>query len=297
MTPGDEAKILHLREYILKLASATQRLGPSRYLTCDKTNFSDSALSFSSRPPPEIAGIELTNQGQGNTVGLQSLGIVPQTVFLNGREPSVSAPSSRRADSVRRLSLNEKRPTVASSHRISRAGNDHAYGDLRRKLAQIDGSVISLATPATGTESRAPQSVASPGFSEGDPSPRPRDTSRPSSSVADTEPPHDVQSPFQRPSSPSAESLGSNTHPFPTGVRPSKRGLQIGDGRKAAPAIGTVNTQATATGVLEAAVKLRADLGSEGPSGRASPISFGGTARKESRLRPSFPAPAPSTYG
>jgi hypothetical protein len=262
-------------------------------LTCDKTDSSDSLLSFSSRPPPEIAGIELTNQGQGNTVGLQSLGIVPQTVFLNGREPSASAPSSRRTDSsIRRLSLNEKRHTVFSSHRTSRPGNDHAYGDLRRRLAQIDGSVISLTTPATGTE----KSVASPGLSESDP-PRPSGHSRPSSSVADTEPPQDVQSLFQRPSSPSASSLASNTHPFPTGVRTSKRGLQVGDGRKAAPAIGTVNTEATATGVLEAAVKLRADLSSEEPSGRASPISFVGPARRESRLRTPFHAPAPTTYG
>jgi len=265
------------------------------------TDLPEFFFSFSSRPPPEIAGVELTNQSQGNTVGLQSLGIVPQTVFLNGREPSTSAPSSRRTDSTRRLSLNEKRLTVPSSHRTSRGGNDHAYGDLRRRLAQIDSSVISLTTPGTGTESRAPQSVTSAGVSaEGEPaypSPRPPGNSRPPSSLADTEPPQDVQSPAQRPSSPSADSIASNMHPFPTGVRPSKRGLQVGDGRKAAPAIGTVNTQATATGVLEPVTKLRADLGSEEPSGRASPISFVGTARKESRLRTPFPAPAPTTYG
>lgn len=33
MVPGDEAKILHLREYILKLAAATQRSGYLGYLT------------------------------------------------------------------------------------------------------------------------------------------------------------------------------------------------------------------------------------------------------------------------
>lgn len=226
------------------------------------------------------------------------MGIVPQTVFLNGREPSASAPSSRKTDSTRRLSLNEKRPAVPSSHRTSRGGND-AYGDLRRRLAQIDSSVISLTTPTTGTESRVPQSVASTGVSEGDtlahPSPHPPNNSRPPSSIADTEPPQDTPGRTQRLSSPSADSIASNTHPFPTGVRPTRRGLQVGDGRKAAPAIGTVNTEATATGVLEAAVKLRADLGVEEPSGRASPVSFGGTARKENRTP--FPVPAPTTYG
>lgn len=256
------------------------------------------SYSFASRPPIEIAGIELTNQGNGNTVGLQSLGIVPQTVFLNTRESAVSAPNSRKPESTRRTSMTDKRLTVLSSNRTSRAGNDHAYGDLRRKLAQMDSSVVSLNTP----HALAPQSVTSPGMSEGDfpgiSSPRQPITSpRPPSSLADTDAARDTMSPFQRPSSPSAESLASNAYPFPSGIRPSKRGLNVGDGRKAAPAIGTVNTEAMATGVLEAAVKLRADLGSEEPSGRASPMSFVGTARKDSRLRVPAPVPASSTYG
>lgn len=197
--------------------------------------------------------------------------------------------------------MNDKRLTVLSSNRTSRAANDQMYGDLRRKLAQIDSSVVSL-TPHTTNENRIPQSMISPGMSEGEPSaiasPRvPAASPRPPSSLADTDTAHDLLSPFQRPSSPSAESMASNTHQFPTGIRSSKRGLHLGDGRKAAPAIGAVNTEATATGVLEAAVKLRAELGSEDPSGRASPISFAGTARKDSRLRMPVPAPASTTYG
>jgi phosphoinositide-3-kinase regulatory subunit 4 len=79
-----------------------------------------------------------------------------------------------------------------------------------------------------------------------------------------------------------------------SGVRTSKRGLHIGDGRKAAPAIGTITTEAA--GVLDTANKLRADLGSEEPSGRASPIPFGGT-RRDSRLRVPVQPHAPTTYG
>lgn len=194
--------------------------------------------------------------------------------------------------------MTDRRLTVLSSNRTSRAGNDHVYGDLRRKLAQMDSSVVSLNTPPAP----APPSVTSPGMSEGDfpgiSSPRqPATSPRPPSSLADTDAARDLMSPFQRPSSPSAESLASNTYQFPSGIRTSKRGLQVGDGRKAAPAIGAVNTEAMATGVLEAAVKLRAELGSEDPSGRASPISFVGTARKDSRLRAPVPVPASTTYG
>ena len=246
--------------------------------------------SFSSRPAVEISGSELA---KNTTIGLQTLGIVPQTVFLNGRETNSSS-ASRRSDTPRRI-VSDKRLSHLSSNRNSGVGSfDHPgpYGDLRRKLAQLDGSVVSLNPPATAN---------SPIISEADNgglSSRPATSPHPASSIAGTDISRGFPGVPNRPSSPSAESLISNrTTAIHSGLRTSKRGIHVGDGRKAAPAVGTVNTIATATGVLEPAVKLRADLEHDQPSGRSSPMPMGGTVRRENKLRMPFPAPASTTYG
>ncbi|KAF9516566.1 hypothetical protein BS47DRAFT_1371689 [Hydnum rufescens UP504] len=240
----EQSKIILLRDYILKLAQTTR--------------------SFASRSPVEILGIELAKI---TTVGLQTLGIVPQTVFLNGQDSS----SATGPDDL----MHQDGPF------------DHAgpYGDLRRKLAQMDGSVLSLNPPASSNSPRIPES------DKGALSPRP------ASSLAETDVSRDFLGITNRPSSPSAESLISNqTTAVHSALHTSKRGIHVGNGRKAAPAVGTVNTTATATGVLEAAVKLRADLEHDEASGRSSPMHMGGPGRRESKLRMAFPAPPSTTY-
>ena len=236
-------------------------------------------------------------------MGLQSLGIVPQTVFLNNREV-IQIPAARPNDSSKRLStLSDKRVAQLQGVRASRAASFDSgavYGELRRKLAQIDSSVISLNAPLSSDGHNPPGYILSPRLSDVDSggigtSPGPTPSPRPASSVAETDVSRDVPMFTARPSSPSGESHASsrapNIHPM---LRTSKRGIQVGDGKKAAPAVGTVNTLATASGVIDAATTLRSEMDHDE---RSTPIFAAGTIRKESRLRVPFPPPAPSTYG
>ncbi|KAF8336386.1 uncharacterized protein EI90DRAFT_3144677 [Cantharellus anzutake] len=296
MPPGDETKIAILRDYILKLSQSIQRQVQHNLFLL---TLSQQFRSSNSRPPLEIPGVELARQ---SPVGLQSLGIVPQTVFLNNRD----IPPPRRTDSTRKLgALSDKRVAQLQGVRSSRAASFDsgvAYGDLRRKLAQADSSVISLSTPLSGDGRNATNMALSPRMSDVDSSgiggsPGPIPSPHPPSSVADTDMSRDIPMFTTRPSSPSGESHASSRAPnIHSVLRTSKRGIEVGDGKKAAPAVGTVNTLATASGVIEAATKLRSDMDHDEPSGRSTPMSVTGAFRKEKRVHVPFPPPAASTY-
>ncbi|KDQ50203.1 hypothetical protein JAAARDRAFT_165024 [Jaapia argillacea MUCL 33604] len=127
MTSTEEAKLLAMRDYIVKLA--------------------DAISSFSSRLRFEAEAESLKTTGD---IELQKLGVVPQTVFLRTRPPEAIPRASRRStfESARILGPN--------SPRLSRAPSEVGSGmvpfeDLRRRLATINGSASSL---AVGTPNR-----------------------------------------------------------------------------------------------------------------------------------------------
>ncbi|KAH7928336.1 ARM repeat-containing protein [Leucogyrophana mollusca] len=255
MTPADEAKLLAMREYILKLANTTS--------------------SFTSRlrsePEPE------KNLRTTGDVEMQKLAVVPQTVFLKSRNSaSEPTPRSSRITSFSRRSADV--PGRTSTPRMSRAsstdhGNGAPFDDLRRRLATIGASSSSLNLASAARDRHVPHSPALPA------------TSQPSTlAVLDQSQVHD------RPSSPT-DSVVSTTNS--STLRTTHR-LQVGstDGQKAAPAVGSSNTNAV--GLLEAPTKMRSD-GSPERSGRSSPVSVAGTAR--GLHRPRVPSLLPiSTY-
>ena len=230
---------------------------------------------------------------------------MPQTVFLNNREMG-QIPTPRRTDSSKKLSaISDKRVAQLQGARTSRAASfdgGAVYGDLKRKLAQIDSSLISLNSPLSSDGHNVPD-YAPPRTSDVDSGgistpPGPAPSPRPASSVAETDVSRDVLMFTTRPSSPSGESHASSRAPnIHSMLRTSKRGIHVGDGRKAAPAVGTVNTLATASGVIDGATKLRSETDHDVLSGRSTPVFVTGPSKKESHLRVSFPLPAPSTYG
>ncbi|KAH7910911.1 hypothetical protein BJ138DRAFT_1126480 [Hygrophoropsis aurantiaca] len=126
MTPSDEAKLLAMREYIVKLANTT----------------SSFASRLKSEPEPE------KNLKTVGDVEMQKLAVVPQTVFLKSRNPaSEPTPRSSRITSLSRRSMDNA--GKVSTPRMSRAsstdhGNGAAFEDLRRRLATINASSSSL---------------------------------------------------------------------------------------------------------------------------------------------------------
>lgn len=200
-------------------------------------------------------------------VELQKLSVVPRTIFLKSRTTvSDSMRSSqilpRTAEFLNRL----------STPRTSFGGTtDQGPNELRRKLVNLNQSVTSLNAAGPARD----KNVASPA------APIPS-TSQPTS-LAPPNPPagHD------RPSSPT-DSIVSTTNSL--ALRIPLR-LQVGstDGQKAAPAVGSSNTNAV--GVLEAP-RIRAELSPE-ISGRTTPVS---TVRNFHRPRVSS-LPAMVTHG
>ena len=267
MTSSDEAKLLAMRDYVLKLANAI-----SRYVVSPgKPFYVLTILSFSSRLSfePEIEK-HLRTAGD---VELQKLGVVPQTVFLKSRAPDPTPRSSRATTSRRSTGELSLRSPNVGTPRMSRASSiDHGPGgapfeDLRRRLATINasGSSSTLASAARSI-SQIPSSPLN------------------SSAVGL---PHTLE----RSGSPS-ESVVSNTNS--SSLRPIHR-LQVGstDGQKAVAAIGS--SRANASGLLEAPSKIHSD-GSPERSGRSSPHSLTGTIRGIHRHR--VPSLVPiSTYG
>ncbi|KAL7284649.1 hypothetical protein ACG7TL_001946 [Trametes sanguinea] len=109
MTSVEEAKLMSMRDYILKLARAIS--------------------SFASRVSVEVESDALKTTG---TIELQKLGVVPQTVFLRAPE-SPGTPRTTRTLSI------DQGPTSAGA----------PFEDLRRRLAIINGSGSSLAVPGS----------------------------------------------------------------------------------------------------------------------------------------------------
>ncbi|KAF9233916.1 hypothetical protein BU15DRAFT_90187 [Melanogaster broomeanus] len=251
MLPADEMKLLAMRDYILKLAN--------------------NASSFASRLrlEPDYEKIIRTT----GDVELQKLSVVPQTVFLKSRAPtsdhlrSSRQPSSRlSSDVLGRLSTPRMSRTTSTDH----GPNTAAFEELRRRLATINGSASSLNLAAAAREraGHQPHQSSLPGTANSAPS-------QPSMlGLPNPLPGHD------RPSSPT-DSVVSTANS--SALRVVHR-LQVGstDGQKAAPAVGSSNTNAI--GVLEAPSRIRSECSPE-RSGRSSPVSMAGTTKQSHRPR------------
>ncbi|EJD52092.1 ARM repeat-containing protein [Auricularia subglabra TFB-10046 SS5] len=227
MNQIEEAKLLALRDYIVKLAHAT--------------------ASFASRGKVDLESADIAH---ASPITLQKLNIVPQTIFLRPR-PADRMPA--RLDIPRTASDHGRRTPMS---RMSRAGSiDQPAGqvleDLRRRLNQQAGSSMSVNTQTARIRQDSMHSPMSH-------SP-------------------DVHSP--RPPSPS-ESITSATHDASHLMRNYRLGTL--ESRKAAPAIGSIRTNAT--GVMENSMKLR-QVDEESISGRTSPASAAGTVKGDYRGR------------
>ncbi|KAG2073960.1 hypothetical protein BDR04DRAFT_1179492 [Suillus decipiens] len=257
MTSADEAKLTAMRDYILKLAN--------------------NASSFASRPRTEPE-FERNLHSMGD-VELQKLSVVPQTVFLKSKfsasdltpRPSRLTSFSRRpGDLPGRLGT----PHMSRASSVDHGATNPALEDLKRRLAAINGSSSSLNLTTT---TRGRQTVQSPSL--------PPSNSQPATLALPAQPTgHD------RPSSPT-DSVVSTTNS--STIRTTHR-LHVGstDGQKAAPAVGSSNTNAV--GLLEAPSKMHAECSPE-RSGRSSPVSLAGTARGVTRPRVTSMLPI-STY-
>lgn len=251
MTPADEAKLQAMRDCILKVAT--------------------NASSFASRPRTEPEHEKIMHST--SIVEFQKLSVVPKTIFLKSRttgsENVRSQFTSRRStDLLARLST----PRTSLG-----GGNDSgpaAYEELRRKLAGINQSAVSLNLVAGMRD----KNVVSPSTTTPSANPQPTSLAPPNPSAG-----HD------RPSSPT-DSVVSTTNSLT--LRSPVR-LQIGstDGQKAAPAVGSSNTNAI--GVFEAP-RMRSDVSPE-VSGRTTPVSAAGITRQGHRRRVSSLNPI-STY-
>ncbi|KAF8579068.1 ARM repeat-containing protein [Ramaria rubella] len=144
MTAGDEAKLLALRDYMIKLA-----------------NVISSFATRAKESDPET--LAQTNNG----VELQKLGVVPQTVFVGVRPSDSSRSGSSRRSAIER----HGRGTVHGSPRMARTSStEHLnhFDDLRRRLAVINGSSSSLShldrePRASSSSARPTSAVASTG--------------------------------------------------------------------------------------------------------------------------------------
>lgn len=228
-----------------------------------QSNAHPNCLSFISRIrlEPDYEKIVRTT----GDVELQKLSVVPQTVFLKSRSTSDLSRSSRRSsDMLARL----------GTPRMSRATSADPYtpasDELRRRLATINrsGSSFNLAAAALGhAAAQSPLPLGASTSTLAPPSAHDRSNS-PTDSVVST-----------------ANSLA---------LRVPHR-LQVGstDGQKAAPAVGSSNTNAV--GVLEAPSRMRSECSPE-RSGRSSPTSTAAVTRQTVRSRVTSLQPI-STYG
>ncbi|KAI0037081.1 ARM repeat-containing protein [Vararia minispora EC-137] len=243
MTSSEEAKLMAMRDYILKLANAT------------------ASFAMRLRIEDEAELLKTTMD-----VELQKLKVVPQTVFLKTRSPETLSRSGigRTSSTSRRSYMDNGRPLVLEIPRVSRPPSvDHGstgapFEDLRRRLSAFNGSGTSLASPAP-----RPPSLMSAQLSP-----------RPPMGGLNTA---DLPAAFDRPNSPTESVFSTANSAAP---RPLQR-LQVGStDTKAAPAIGSSKTNAT--GVLEATSRMKSDDSPE-RSGRTSPVSAAGTVRGQRR--------------
>ncbi|KAI0364206.1 hypothetical protein BV20DRAFT_1108288 [Pilatotrama ljubarskyi] len=205
MTSVEEAKLMAMRDYVLKLARAIS--------------------SFASRVSVEVESDALKTT---STIELQKLGVVPQTVFLRAPESEgrSSRMSSNRPSSdyyIRSPGTPRTTRTLSIDHGPTSVGAP--FEDLRRRLAIINGSGSSLAIPS----SREPRS----------PLPHPLSVD-PNTLPPPTSP--DLPNVLDRPSSP-AESTVSTANS--SAFRAMRRFPITGDGQKAAPAVGSSKASAT----------------------------------------------------
>ncbi|KAJ3716433.1 hypothetical protein C8R42DRAFT_697915 [Lentinula raphanica] len=246
MTSAEEAKLMAMRDYILKLANAIS--------------------SFSSRADVDIGAVKYLKVT--GDVELPKLGVVPQTVFLKS-EITYRASRSRRSNHLGRLSIpNSPLPNRPIGEQLSAVGPSSSgapFEDLRRRLATINGSASSLnltpQSPATPRSSLPPQqsSLASAGA---------------------------ISPVFaERPGSPteSVVSTSNNSASFrPLSRMQFSGGISADGSQKAAPAIGSSKTNAL--GLLDTHSHLQTESSPE-QSGRSTPLSMSQTIRPLSRTR------------
>ncbi|TDL19537.1 ARM repeat-containing protein [Rickenella mellea] len=199
--------------------------------------------SFRSRPKDEAINEPLKTIGD---IKLQALGVVPQTIFLGGRLQSDRSSLGSAVPELPRLSR-----VSSVDHNIG--GSGAPFEDLRRRLATINGSTSSLNSAPSGRDRNVSLSSGK----------------KVNAPVVSDLPPTVGQA---RPGSPT-ESIVSTANSVSVRHR-----LQVGstDGQKAAPAIGSVKTNAM--GMLEGPSRLRSENSSE-RSGWNSPASVADTVR------------------
>ncbi|ELU36605.1 other/VPS15 protein kinase [Rhizoctonia solani AG-1 IA] len=249
MTSIEEAKLVALRDYILKLANTIK--------------------SFTARDKDES---EVVNVLHGPVAELQKLGVVPQTVFVGTRAtisetPSVYAPigtpgrkSTLDVTPRPHYPLSPRGIHRAGTDTSSRSGSPFAIDDLRRHLGQIEGSPHGLAVPGRIIGRKDSHSSLASGSGIHSP-------------VA-TDPASDTPTLDFAPSSPS-ESVSVLSGAQDNDMRRRHLRQLVQDGRGTAPA-SIVSTRTVATGTLEAPLKS-SDISA---SGRTSPAS---TVRGEQR--------------
>jgi phosphoinositide-3-kinase, regulatory subunit 4 len=195
-----------------------------------------------------------------NSVELQKLGVVPQTIFVGTRSSEASFRTGGR-----HFNMEGRSPAVYGSPRISRAGSTEHINhldDLRRRLVGINGSSSSL-THLADRERRASASSTRPSIV---PSP------------VGPDPPTGVEQ--LRPSSPTDSVVSSAVDG--SSLRPRAL-IHVGstDNQKAPAAVGSVKTNAV--GLLETPSVPRLGDDDLSASGRSSPVSNPGTLRAEHR--------------
>jgi phosphoinositide-3-kinase regulatory subunit 4 len=269
MTSTEEAKLVSMRDYIMKLANAISR--SDHFLRSVVQCLIFRSYSLRQRIDEESNVLKTTNH-----VELQKLKVVPQTVFLKTRTNDLPSRTPRLLLTPRHYILDHPRSPRTDTSRLSRPSSiDYGFSgapfeDLRRRLSAINGSGVSL--PSSLPHRPSSVSVSSPSQLTGP--------------TLD-----DLPEVSDRPGSPTDSVLSGPNPPFNRAMHR----LHVGssDGQKAAPAIGS--SKANATGHLEATSKMLHE-GSSEHSGRTSPVSAAGTVLGQNWRKPASLAPI-STYG
>jgi phosphoinositide-3-kinase, regulatory subunit 4 len=269
MTSTEEAKLVSMRDYVVKLANAISRCGRGLNYAIDYLI----SRSYSLRQSVDEESDVLKTTAH---VELQKLKVVPQTVFLKTRTADLTSRTPRVLPTPRHQTpFEHPRSPRTDTSRLSRPssveyGSSGApFEDLRRRLTAINGSGVSL--PSFPHRSSS-VSVSSP--------------SQPIGPTLD-----DLPEVSDRPGSPTDSVLSTPNPPLNRAMHRIHVGG--GDGQKAAPAIGS--SKANAIGHLEATSKMLHE-GSPEHSGRTSPVSTTGTVSGQHWRRPTSLAPI-STYG
>jgi phosphoinositide-3-kinase regulatory subunit 4 len=268
MTSTEEAKLVSMRDYIVKLGIAISRCAQG--LNCVIDDLISYSYSLRQRVDEESDMLKTTTH-----VELQRLKVVPQTVFLRTRTADLTS-RTRLLPTPRHYTLFEHpRSPRTDTSRLSRppsveyGPSGTPFEDLRRRLTAINGSGVSLPTFPHRSSS---VSASSP--------------SQPIGSTLD-----DLPEVSDRPGSPTDSVLSTPNPPLNRAMH--RLHVGSGDGQKAAPAIGS--SKANAIGHLEATSKMLHE-GSPEHSGRTSPVSTTGTVLGQHWRRPTSLA-AISTYG